>query len=178
MPASPRASGPGTNTGNVIRDSMMGLVPETVEAIIKLNSDVWRQSLVSPSLLETLRLRNASTVNCVFCKSVRYDVARADGLTEEKVAMIGDGYEASALAPREKAAITLADAYLGHPAGISGAAAERVTAAFDDAEIASMLVSLIAFNFASRAAVSNGGMPEDPLPVTEISVISAGGAVA
>jgi alkylhydroperoxidase family enzyme len=175
MPTNPRASGPGSATGNVIRDSMMGLVPETVDEIIRLNGHVWRDSLVSPSLLETLRLRNARTVNCVFCKSVRYDVARADGLTEAKVEMIGDGYEHSALAPREKAAITLADAYLGFPAGISGAAAERVAAAFDDAEIASMMVSLMTFNITSRAAVSNGGMPEGPLPVTEISVSSAAG---
>ena len=61
------------------------------------------------SLLEILRLRNARTVNCVFCKSVRYDVARADGLTEDRAEMVGDDYEASALTAREKAAIALAD---------------------------------------------------------------------
>jgi alkylhydroperoxidase family enzyme len=175
MSNSPRAAGPGTNTGNVIRDSMMGLVPETVEEIIRLNGHVWRDSLVSASILETLRLRNARTVNCVFCKSVRYDVARADGLTEDKADMISDGYEASSLAPREKAAIALADAYLGFPAGISEDAARRVTDAFDDDEIASMMVSLMTFNFTSRAAVSNGGMPEGPLPITEVSVIISGG---
>lgn len=170
-----RATGPGTQTGNVIRDSMMGLVPETIDEIIKLNGHVWRDSLVSASILETLRLRNARTVNCVYCKSVRYDVARADGLTEAKVQMIEDGYEASTLAPREKAAIALADAYLGFPAGIAGDAAGRVAEAFDDDEIASMMVSLMTFNFSSRAAVSNGGMPEGPLPITEMSVLSTVG---
>jgi hypothetical protein len=38
-----------------------------------------------------------------------------------------------------------------------------------------MMVSLMTFNFTSRAAVSNGGMPEGPLPITEVSVIISGG---
>ncbi|AZI37329.1 hypothetical protein NT2_01_01840 [Caenibius tardaugens NBRC 16725] len=168
-------TGSGANTGNVIRDSMMGLVPGTVDQIIALNGNVWRDSLVPPSLLEVLRLRNARTVNCVFCKSVRYDVAKADGLTEDRVAMIADGYEDSGLAPREKAAIALADAYLGFPAGVDADAATRISDAFSDDEIASMLVALMTYNFTSRAAVSNGGMPEDPLPIMEMSVSAAAG---
>ena len=175
MSAKPRANGPGTQTGNVIRDSAMGLVPETVSEIITLNSHVWRESLVPPTLLEIIRLRNARTVNCVFCKAVRYDVARADGLTEERAAMVADDYEASDLSEREKAALTLADGYLGFPAGIGADQAARVTAAFDDDAIASMLVALMTFNFTSRGAVSNGGMPEDPLPVMEVPVTIATG---
>lgn len=175
MSAKPRATGPGTQTGNVIRDSAMGLVPETVSEIITLNSHVWRESLVPPTLLEIIRLRNARTVNCVFCKSVRYDVARADGLSEDRADMIADGYQESALAPREKAALALADAYLGFPAGGDAQVAQQIAAEYSEAEIASMLVALICFNFTSRMAVSIGGMPEDPLPIMEVSLaISAG----
>ncbi|OCC24170.1 alkylhydroperoxidase [Croceicoccus estronivorus] len=175
MSNKPHVTGPGTNTGNVIRDSMMGLVPGTVSEIIALNGHVWRDSLVSPSLLEILRLRNARTVNCVFCKSVRYDVARADGLTEDRVELVADGYETSDLAPREKAAIALADAYLGFPAGMDEETAGRIAEHFSEDEIASMMVALMTYNFTSRAAVSNGGMPEDPLPITEMQVAVAGG---
>lgn len=175
MSTDPHVVNNGPATGNVIRDSMMGLVPETVEDIIQLNGHVWRNSLVPPSILETLRLRNARTVNCVFCKSVRYDVARADGLTEEKAAMIEDDYEASSLAASEKAAIMLADAYLGFPSGVAAEPASRISEIFDEDEIASMMVALMTFNFTSRAAVCNGGMPEDPLPITEMSVTSSGG---
>ena len=168
-------TGSGAQTGNVIRDSMMGLVPGTVDEIIALNGHVWRESLVSPALLEILRLRNARTVNCVFCKSVRYDVAKADGLTEDRVQLIAEGYEDSELAPREQAAIALADAYLGFPAGMDADAAGRVADQFDDDEIASMMVALMTYNFTSRAAVSNGGMPEDALPIMEMSVSAAAG---
>ncbi|ARS27681.1 carboxymuconolactone decarboxylase family protein [Sphingomonas sp. KC8] len=176
MSAKPRANGPGTQTGNVIRDSAMGLVPETVSEIITLNSHVWRESLVPPTLLEIIRLRNARTVNCVFCKSVRYDVARNDGLTEDRAEMVADGYAESALSDREKRAIMLADSYLGFPAGVNAFAAEQITAEFAPDEIASMLVALMTFNFTSRMAVSIGGMPEDgTLPIMEVSIaISAG----
>lgn len=170
MQPEPRAKGPGTQTGNLIRDSALGLVPETIDAIIALNAAIWQHSRVSPALLEILRLRNARTVNCVFCRSVRYDVARADGLTEERAEMVADGYAESALSEREKCAIALADAYLGFPAGVAPDLAQGLSGEFGEAEIASMLVALMTFNFTSRTAVSIGGMPEEPLPIIEVSV--------
>jgi alkylhydroperoxidase family enzyme len=160
-----RASAPATRTGNVIRDSALGQVPETVDEVIALNGQVWQHSLVSPTLLEMVRLRNARAVNCVFCKAVRYEVARNDGLTEERAQLIDANYEHSALSRREKLAIALADCYLGFPAGVRPELAAQLAAEFSPAEIASLLVALMTFNFTSRTAVSIGGMPEDPLPV-------------
>ncbi|HTV94921.1 MAG TPA: hypothetical protein VME42_02940 [Steroidobacteraceae bacterium] len=170
-----RASPPAARTGNVIRDSALGRVPETVEEIIGLNRHVWADSLVGPALLEILRLRNARTVNCVYCRAVRYDVARRDGLTEQKAQMIDDEYRSSALSEREKLAIALADAYLGFPAGVSRDLAAQLAREFSPAQIASMLVALLAFNFTSRTAVAVGGMPEEPLPVVEVSVAAVTG---
>lgn len=91
-----RVKAPEVSTGNVVRDSPMGLVPETVDQIANLNGRVWEQG-VRPAVLEVMRLRNARTVNCVFCKSVRYDVAKKDGLTEDQVAQIQDGHQQSDL---------------------------------------------------------------------------------
>jgi len=112
-------------------------------------------------------------VNCVFCKSVRYEVARADGLTEARAAMIDAGYEHSALSAREKLAVALADSYLGFPAGMDAALAQRLAHAFSTEQIASMLVALMTFNFTSRTAVSIGGMPEDPLPVVVVPLTAS-----
>jgi alkylhydroperoxidase family enzyme len=173
MTSAARVLPAGTQTGNAVRDSAMGRVPETLTQILRLNGRVWRESLVSPALLEILRLRNARTVDCVYCQSVRYDVARRDGLTEERAALVADGYESSALAPREKLAIALADGYLGFPAGVESRVARDLCKEFSAAEIASMLVALMTFHFTSRTAVSLGGMPEGPLPVTEVSVASS-----
>lgn len=165
MSAKARAAAPATRTGNTIRDSALGLVPETVSEIVALNGAVWQKSLVSPTLLEMIRLRNARTVNCVYCKAVRYEVARADGLTEARAAMIDADYQHSALSAREKLAIALADAYLGFPARVTPELAAALMREFSAEQIASMFVALMTFNFTSRTAVSIGGMPEDPLPV-------------
>jgi alkylhydroperoxidase family enzyme len=160
-----RASAPSTRTGNPIRDSALGQVPETLEEIVTLNAQVWQESLVSPTLLEMIRLRNARTVNCVYCKAVRYEVARNDGLTEERAQLVDANYRSSTLSEREKLAIALADSYLGFPAGMSPELATALAREFTAAEIASLFVALMTFNFTSRTAVSIGGMPEDPLPV-------------
>ena len=114
-------------------------------------------------------------MNCVYCKAVRYEVARADGLTEARAALIDAHYAHSSLSEREKLAIALADAYLGFPAAVGAPLAARLSAEFSADQIVSMFVALMAFNFTSRTAVSIGGMPEDPLPITllPLSVTSA-----
>jgi hypothetical protein len=68
MSGTPRAGTPANPTGHVIRDSSLGLVPETLPALLDLQAAIWHRSSVGPALLELLRLRNARTVNCVFCK--------------------------------------------------------------------------------------------------------------
>ena len=112
MGAVARVQAPQGKSGDPIRDSALGLVPETVDQIARLNHHAWRSSPIRASLLEIVRLRNARTVNCQFCKSVRYDLARRDGLTENKVDQIADGYEQSALSEEEKLAVAFADTYL------------------------------------------------------------------
>jgi alkylhydroperoxidase family enzyme len=166
MSAKARASAPPTRTGNAIRDSALGLVPQTVTQIIELNRAVWAQGTVAPTLLEVLRLRNARTVNCVYCKAVRYAVARDDGLTEARAAMIDEHYRDSELSDEEKLVIALADCYLGYPAQVPASLATQLQARFSAAQLAIMLVALMTFNFTSRTAVSIGGMPEEALPLT------------
>lgn len=164
-----RVNAPKAQTGNVIRDSAMGLVPETVDTYALLNKALWSNGHVRPAIIEMVRLRNARTVNCVFCKSVRYDVAKADGLTEDKVDNIADGHQNSTLSDSEKLALAFADAYLFDPKGVSPALAAQLKAHFSEAEIATLAVALATFNASSRCAVSLGGMPES-LPIMEISV--------
>ena len=171
--AEARARASGRHSGNPIRDSALGTVPQTLEAIVRLNAEVWRHNLVPPALLEIIRLRNARTVNCVFCKAVRYEQARQDGLTEERASMVDANYRDSALRPQEKLAIALADGYLGYPAGISAELAAALRAAFSPAQLASMLLALLNFNFTSRTAVSIGGMPQEPLPLSVLPVSSS-----
>ena len=110
-----RAGTPEHKSGHVIRDSSLGLVPETLQPVIDLQAAMWHQASIGPAVMEMLRLRSARTVNCVFCKSVRYDIALADGLTEDKVEQIDDDFAASALSAREKLVLAFADLYLRTP---------------------------------------------------------------
>ena len=164
-----RAGVPAQATGHVIRDSSLGLVAETLQPIIDLQEAIWHRASVGPAIVEMLRLRNARTVNCVFCKSVRYDIARADGLTEDKVAQIDDAFAASRLSEREKLVLAFADLYLRTPGRVDAALAERLRHEFTPEQISHMAIALTTFHALSRCAVSLGGMPEH-LPVTEVSV--------
>jgi alkylhydroperoxidase family enzyme len=169
MSSKPRVTPPASTGGNIISDSALGLVPETLVPYMQLNWQIWNSGPLSPAEIEMARLRNARTVNCVFCKSVRYDVAVAAGLTETKVDMIDDEYANSELSPREKLIIEYTDCYLQHPASLGAELQQRMLAEFNAAEIAHLSLAIAHFNGFSRCAVALGGMP-DELPIMEISV--------
>lgn len=164
-----RVQPPVQSTGNVIRDSPLGLVPETLEAYLPLQRAVWTEGPLGPALLEMARLRNARKVNCVFCKNVRYDVARADGLDEQKVDDIDDGYENSQLSRREKLVLAYTDQYLDNPAGLTTALEQELAEEFSPEELVHLSLAIMLFNTFSRCAVSFGGMPDD-MPVTEVAL--------
>jgi alkylhydroperoxidase family enzyme len=169
MATQARAGLPGTETGHVIRDSSLGLVPETIDAILKLQDLIWHHSSIAPALSETLRLRNANAVNCVICRNVRYDIARKDGLTEEQVANIGGAAGAARLTGEQRLAVAFADIYLDDPQRRDESLAAALRARFATEQICHMAIALTFFNALSRCAVSIGGMPET-MPVTEVSV--------
>jgi alkylhydroperoxidase family enzyme len=164
-----RVGTPGTNTGNSIRDSGLGLASQMLDPVVALNDAVWRRNSVRAALLEVLRLRNARTVNCVFCRNVRYDVARQDGLTEDKVARIEDGFADSDLSEIEKLVLGFADTYLKAPGHFDPQLIRALRAHFSEEQICHMAVALATFNATSRCAVSLGGMPES-MPVMEIQL--------
>lgn len=153
----------------MIRDSALGLVPETLGAYMAHNLSIWENGPLSPALIEIARLRNARKVNCVFCRSVRYDIARSDGLTEEKVAMIEDGFRDSVLTPREKLIIAFTDQFLDDPAGLADSLKLELMAHFTADELVHLSMAVAHFSGFSRCAVSLGGMP-DELPIMEIPV--------
>jgi alkylhydroperoxidase family enzyme len=163
-----RAGTPGTSTGNVIRDSSLGLVPDTLDSLIALQSQIWNGSSLKPALLEMLRLRNARTVNCVFCKSVRYDVARQDGLTEAKIEQIDDDFRNSSLPDAEKLLLAFADVYLLDPQSVDPRLISQLREHYSEEQLCHAAIALGTFHAMSRCAVALGGMPE-ALPIIEMS---------
>ena len=153
----------------MIRDSALGLVPETLDYYIALNRKVWECGPLAPAEIEIARLRNARTVNCVFCKSVRYDIAKADGLSEDKVAMIQDDFRESALSEREKLIVAFTDQFLNDPSGLTEQLKAELLAEFTSEALVHLSLVVAHFSGFSRCAVSLGGMP-DELPTMEMSV--------
>jgi alkylhydroperoxidase family enzyme len=153
----------------MIRDSALGLVPETLDHYMRLNREIWESGPLSPAEIEIARLRNARKVNCVFCRSVRYDIARAAGLSEDRVAMIEDNFRDSALSQREKLILAFTDQFLNDPAGISYSLKAELLAEFSTQELVHLSMVVAHFSGFSRCAVSLGGMP-DSLPIMEISL--------
>ena len=169
MTGSPRAKNTNTPTGNMMRDSALGLVPETLDHYMELNRSIWEGGPLSPAEIEIARLRNARTVNCVYCKSVRYDIARADGLSEERVAMIQDDYRDSDLTEREKLILAFTDQFLNDPKGLKNTLKAELLEMFTPQELVHLSMVVTHFSGFSRCAVALGGMPEE-LPIMEVSV--------
>ena len=169
MAGRPRATNSNKPTGNTIRDSALGLVPETLDHYMRLNRKIWESGPLSPAEIEIARLRNARKVNCVFCKSVRYDIARADGLSEDRVAMIEDDYRDSALSGREKLILAFTDQFLNDPGGLGESLKAELLAVFSTQELVHLSMVVAHFSGFSRCAVALGGMP-DSLPIMEISL--------
>ena len=153
----------------MIRDSALGLVPETLDHYMGFNRKIWECGPLSPAEIEIARLRNARTVNCVFCKSVRYDIAKADGLDEDKVEMIQDGFRESGLTEREKLIVAFTDQFLNDPGGLGPQLKAELLAEFTFEALVHLSLVVAHFSGFSRCAVSLGGMP-DELPIMEVSV--------
>lgn len=169
MATRPRVKAPPENSGDVLRDSALGLVPQTLEPYACVNHRIWFGGPLGAADLEVARLYNARHVNCVFCRNVRYDIARADGLHESLVAQIDADYEASDLSRRHKLILTLTDRYLNNPHALSDEDKRQLLEEFTAQELAQLCAAIMLFNTFSRCAVALGGMP-DELPVMEISI--------
>lgn len=170
MSSQPRVTAPRGHSGNPIRDSALALVPQTLDAYIAMTRALWTQGPLSPAEIEMVRLRNARRVNCVVCKSVRYELAREAGLDENKIQRIDDDHQQHAeLSEREKLLLAFTDQYFDAPAQMSQALTDKLQREFSEAELLHLSLALAFFNGFSRCAVALGGMP-DQMPLMAMSL--------
>jgi alkylhydroperoxidase family enzyme len=169
MSGKPRVHSPDSDTGNLIRDSALGLVPETLQHYLDLTVAIWDKGPLSPAEIELARLRNAGYVGCVMCQAVRYDIAVEDGLSEEIVADMKSEAGQKLLSQRQQLILRFVDHYL-HQASTPDDEFQRALDEHLTTEEQVHLALLMAyFNGFSRCAVALGGMP-DSMPRMEISV--------
>lgn len=169
MASKARVHSPDSDTGNLIADSALGLVPETLQHYLDLTVAIWDKGPLAPAEIELARLRNASHVGCVMCQAVRYDIAVEDGLTEEVVQRINEHEGDAPLSARQQLILRYVDLYLLAPRVPDRDFQQALDTLFSKQEQAHLALLMAYFNGFSRCAVSLGGMPER-MPRMEISV--------
>lgn len=129
-------------------------------AFRQLYGTLWSHAVLDQPTKEVARIRNARTVDCRYCRNVRFAGAWAEGLAEADVALVADGYEGSGLSDRHKLAIRWTDAFLGDA---GAAAADDLRAAmlreFTPEEIVELTAGLALFQGFAKIAVALGEQP-------------------
>ena len=159
-----RVRPPAQRGSDPVSGSALAHQPETLVAFLKLYGTLWSHGVLDQATKEMARIRNARTVNCAICKSIRFAGAREAGLDERQVEQIRDGWEASGLGARQKAVLRWTDTFLSGEPEPDAAQRDEMLRFFSPAEIVELSAGLALFMGFSKIAVALGGMP-DELPV-------------
>jgi AhpD family alkylhydroperoxidase len=139
--------------------------PDAAAAFWRLYGILWSHGTVDQPTKEVARLRNARTTGCNYCKAVRFEGARDAGLTEERVDLIDDDYESSALSDRHKTVIAYVDTMLHDPHGLTPAQRDALLAELDAGQVVELTLGIGLFHGFSKIAVALGPPPDMPTMV-------------
>ncbi len=162
----PRIRAPKTESRDPVQSSALAHQPSLLAAFTRLYATLWSHGVLDHPTKEMTRLRNARITDCSFCRNVRFSTARAEGLTEELVDEIRDGYRQSeALTDRQKAALRFTDAFLRDPASDDAGLRAELLLHFTPEEIVELAAGVALFMGFSKIAVALGQAPSH-MPVT------------
>ncbi len=133
---------------------------------------LWSEGKLDQATKEVERIRSARAVGCETCRNLRFSGAEEQGLTEDDVDLLEDGYAESDLSPRWKAALAWSDAVTGAPRVDAPELRASMAQEFSEPEFAELTLQAgLAIAFA-KAMVAWGPQPE--LPVTTIPTPTPG----
>lgn len=139
---------------------------ELFAAFNRFYGELWTNGVLDQPAKEVARLRNARVTGCGICRNLRFAGAREQGLTEDMVALIDDGYEASDLPERYKLVLRFADVVLGpRPAEVPEELRAALRSALGPAGIVELALTTAVAQGFSKAAVAWGPAPDIPLTV-------------
>lgn len=159
-----RVRPPETDGRDAVSASALAHQPELLESFQRLYGTLWSHGVVDQPTKEVARLRNARVTGCALCQALRFEGARRQGLGEESVDQIDDGFEASGLSDRHKSVIRYTDVFLKDPGGLGHALQAEMAEQFSPEEIVELTVGLALFMGFSKIAVALGPIP-DGIPV-------------
>ncbi|UJF35864.1 carboxymuconolactone decarboxylase family protein [Paenibacillus hexagrammi] len=134
--------------------------PEAYQAMLGLEQFV-KQSGLSTTLLELVKLRASQINGCAFCLNMHARDARKYGETEQRIYLLNAWREAPIYSPSERAALALTEAVTriaegGVPQEIYDEAAYH----FNGKELTALLMAINAINCWNRLAVATGMIPD------------------
>jgi alkylhydroperoxidase family enzyme len=144
-----------------IRGSALGHQPELTDAFMRAYGILWSRGVVDHPTKEMARLRNARVTDCGYCRNVRFDVAREQGLSEDVVDQIVDGYEQGGLDAKQKAVLRWTDAFLQQPGEPPEALRAELLEHFTPEQLVELTAGVALFMGFSKIAVSLGQAPAD-----------------
>lgn len=164
--SAPRIRPPKTASRDPVQSSALAHQPALLDAFTRLYATLWSHGVLDHPTKEMTRLRNARITDCSFCRNVRFSAAREQGLSEELVDEIRDGYRQSErLTPRQKAALRFTDAFLRDPASDDAGLRAELLAHFTPQQIVELAAGVALFMGFSKIAVALGQVPRD-MPIT------------
>ncbi|MCZ8135722.1 MAG: hypothetical protein O9266_05410 [Porphyrobacter sp.] len=141
--------------------SVLAHQPAIAESFFALYGRFWGSDVLAARIKEVARMRNARVTECGFCRNVRFDKAVAQGLGEEVVDDITDGYETSdKLTDTEKAVLKFTDALIHDPELLNCDAKTALQRHLTPAQIAELGLGVTLFLALAKALITMGLEPE------------------
>lgn len=141
--------------------SVLAHQPAIAESFFALYGRFWGSDVLAARIKEVARMRNARVTECGFCRNVRFDKAVAEGLREEVVDDITDGYETSdKLTDTEKAVLKFTDALIHDPDLLTGDARAALLRHLTREQIAQLGLGVTLFLALAKALITMGLEPE------------------
>ena len=140
--------------------------PELFATFEAFYGELWQSPVLDQATKEVARLRNARVTGCGICRNLRFAGAVEQGLTEDFVEQIQDGYAESDLPDRWKLALRLADVVIGpRPGELDETLRKELLEEFSPAEIVELVLTTAIAQGMSKGAVAWGPAPDIPLMV-------------
>ena len=128
--------------------------PEARKALLGLEA-YGAQAGMETSLLDLVKIRASQINGCAFCLDMHWKDARASGETEERLYMISAWRESALYSERERAALAWTEAVtLLAESGVPDELYEATRAVFNEREIISLTMAVIAINSWNRINVT------------------------
>lgn len=160
MSTKPRVSVTDPNATRGLR-MIMGHQQPLFDAFYALYATMWSEGVLDQSLKEIVRIRNARTTDCGYCRQVRFDGAIGEGLDESILSQVDDDYLDSQLSARIKSVLQWTDVFLNDPAHCPPSLQSEVQSEIGQEGLVELAFALGLFRAFAKVLIVLGLEPEE-----------------